>query len=101
MGCPGLHLSSPSAVEYVRRYQMRAVLEIPFPPRPPERAGSRLEPPFVAVEPRWEYLQIVREAPELLSEQELNALGEERWELTGVAPAGGRVHFYFKRERHS
>jgi hypothetical protein len=79
---------------------MTAVLEIPFPPGSPERAGSRLEPPFVRVEPRWEYREIVREAAELLSERELNALGEERWELTGVAPAGSRVHFYFKRERH-
>jgi hypothetical protein len=78
---------------------MTAILEIPFPPRPPERAGGRLEPPFVPVEPRWEYREIVREASELLSERELNALGEERWELTGVAPAGSCVHFYFKRER--
>jgi hypothetical protein len=79
---------------------MTAVLEIPFLPRPPERAGSRLEPPFVPVEPRWEYREIVREASELLSERELNALGEERWELIGVAPEGTRVHFYLKRERH-
>ena len=79
---------------------MTAVLEIPFLPRPPERAGSRLEPPFVPVEPRWEYREIVREASELLSERELNALGEERWELIGVTPGGSRVHFYFKRERH-
>jgi hypothetical protein len=85
----------------VRRDQMTAVLEIPFPPGPHERAVSRLEPPFVSVEPRWEYRDIVREASEVLSERELNALGEERWELAGVAPAGSRVHFYFKRERHS
>ena len=80
---------------------MTAILEIPFPPRPPERADSRLEPPFVPVEPRWEYREIVREASELMSERELNALGQERWELTGVASTGSRVHFYFKRERHS
>jgi hypothetical protein len=55
----------------------------------------------VPVEPRWEYRVIVREASEVLSERELNALGEERWELTGVAPAGSHVHFYFKREGHS
>jgi hypothetical protein len=79
---------------------MTTVLEIPFPPGPAERAGSRLEPPFVPVEPRWEYREIVREESELLSERELNALGEERWELMGVASAGSRVHFYFKRERH-
>jgi hypothetical protein len=64
-------------------------------------AGSRLEPPFVPFEPRWEYREIVRETSELLFERELNELGQDRWELTGVAPAGSRVHFYFKRERHS
>jgi hypothetical protein len=79
---------------------MMTTLEIPFPPGSPASVGRRLEPPFVLVEPRWEYREIVREASELLSETELDALGEQRWELTGVAPAGSRVHFYFKRERH-
>jgi hypothetical protein len=78
-----------------------STLEIPFPPSPPASVGRRLELPFVPVEPRWEYREIVREASELLSERELDALGEERWELVGVAAAGSRVHFYFKRERHS
>lgn len=61
-----------------------------------------MEPPFVPVEPRWEYQEVVREVgTDLLSEAELNALGAERWELTGIVPVGGRVHFYFKRERRS
>jgi len=34
-----------------------------------------------------------------MSEDELNALGAERWELVGIVPAGGEVRFYFKRER--
>jgi hypothetical protein len=78
---------------------MTATFEIPFPPRHHPAPGTRLEPPMVRIEPRWEYREIVREASELLSEAELNALGNERWELAGIAPAGGRVHFYFKRER--
>jgi hypothetical protein len=79
---------------------MTARLEIPFPPGHREAYSPRLEPPLVPVDPRWEYRELVREAPGLLSEAELNALGAEGWELTGVAPAGPSVHFYFKRERH-
>jgi len=78
---------------------MTVTLEIPFPPGHRERYAGRLEPPFVPVEPRWEYRELVREAPDLVSEAELNALGGEGWELTGVASAGRYVHFYLKRER--
>jgi hypothetical protein len=81
---------------------MSAKFEIPFPPlRPPEPA-ARMAPPFVPVEPRWEYKTIVRKAgEELPSEPELNGLGAEHWELAGVASAGAEVTFYFKRERRS
>jgi hypothetical protein len=79
---------------------MSTTLEIPFlPPRPPS-PESRPDPPLVLVQPRWEYREIVRDAGgELLSEAELDALGAAHWELAGIAPAGTRVHFYFKRER--
>lgn len=76
---------------------MTAVLETPFPPQP--QRDFRLETPMVRVEPRWEYREVVREAEALLSEADLDALGAEHWELAGVAPVGGKVHFYFKRER--
>jgi hypothetical protein len=78
---------------------MTVTHEIPFPPHHPPADSSRLEPPLVPIAPRWEYREIVRESPDLLSEAELNALGDAGWELAGVAPAGGRIHFYFKRER--
>jgi hypothetical protein len=78
---------------------MTATLEIPFPPHHRPETGGRIEPPLVSVEPRWEYREVVRQAADLLSEVELNRLGDERWELAGVAPAGNRVHFYFKRAR--
>ena len=75
-------------------------LEVPIPPGWPISRESRIDPPFVAVEPRWEYKEVVREVAEgLPSEAELNALGTDRWELAGTVPAGARVHFYFKRER--
>ena len=78
---------------------MTATLEIPFPPHHLPEGGGRIEPPLVTVEPRWEYREVIREAADLLSEGELNALGDERWELAGVAQAGDRVHFYLKRAR--
>ena len=75
--------------------------EIPFRPGWPAPRETHIEPPFVALEPRWEYKEVVRDiATALLSEAELNTLGAERWELTGVVAVGAQVHFYFKRERY-
>jgi hypothetical protein len=79
---------------------MVRTFEIPFPPSPQSSAGSRLEPPFVSVEPRWEYREVICDGPALLGEVELNRMGEEGWELVGIAPVDTQVHFYFKRERH-
>lgn len=74
-------------------------LEVPIRPGWPAPLESRIDPPFVAVELRWEYKEVVREVTGgLLSEAELNALGAERWELAGIVPAGTQVRFYFKRE---
>jgi hypothetical protein len=81
---------------------MTTRFEIPFPPLRPPEPGPRMEPPFVPVDPRWEYKTVVRKGgEELLSESELNALGAEHWELAGVASTGAQVTFYFKRERRS
>jgi hypothetical protein len=82
---------------------MPTTIEIPFPPPPAPRTGTPLEPPSVWVEPHWEYRDIVRQLTDEppLSEAELNALGQEHWELTGVVPMGGVVHYYFKRVANS
>jgi hypothetical protein len=76
-------------------------VEVPFPPRPSEPRDTRIAPPWVPIEPRWEYKELTRdlatEAPP--NEAELNALGMEHWELAGVVQEGQQVHFYFKRER--
>jgi hypothetical protein len=79
---------------------MTARIEVPFPPRPAEPRGGHVQPPWVPVEPRWEYKEVVRdlESERLPTEAELNQLGAEHWELAGVAREGRRVHFYFKRE---
>jgi len=56
---------------------------------------------YVYEDQGWEYKCVARaigaETP--LSEQELNALGGEGWELVGVASLPNEVLFYLKRSR--
>jgi hypothetical protein len=82
---------------------MSARVEIPFPPRPEHPHPGRVDPPWVAFEPRWEYKELIRdlrsEGPP--SEADLDTLGRDHWELAGVLREGSRAHFYFKRERTS
>ncbi len=69
---------------------------------PPFKSKQPTHPPMVYIERqwKWEYKQIVRnlkkESP--LDETELNALGEEGWELSGVAQQPPVAYFYFKRQ---
>lgn len=70
-----------------------------IPPRDPGTEPVR--PPMIYVEKmaKWEYRQIVRdlekESPP--DEAELNKLGEEGWEMSGVAQQAALAYFYFKR----
>ena len=70
-----------------------------IPPREPQQNPVR--PPMVYVEKqtKWEYKQIVRnlESEQPLDETELNSLGEEGWELSGIAQQPPVAYFYFKR----
>ncbi len=67
----------------------------PYEPKKPVRA------PMVYVEKKlkWEYKQLTRnlkkEKP--LSEGELDELGAEGWEMSGVAQHPPTIYFYFKR----
>jgi hypothetical protein len=81
---------------------MSARIEVPFPPQPSEVRSGHIQPPWVPIDPVWEYKEVIRdlESEGLPSQDELNALGTEHWELAGVANEGRRVHFYFKRERN-
>ena len=49
---------------------------------------------------KWEYKQIIRdlETEKLLDEAEMNAIGEEGWELTGIAQQSPRTYYYLKRQ---
>jgi hypothetical protein len=52
----------------------------------------------VPVAPVWEYKHLARpHGQPPLDEPELNALGEEGWELVGVVADASMTHFYFKR----
>ena len=69
---------------------------------PPHEPGHQfVRPPMIYIEKqtRWEYKQITRnlekEGP--LDETELNKLGEQGWEMSGVAQQASLAYFYFKR----
>ena len=71
-----------------------------IPPREPG-SGDPIRPPMVYVEKplKWEYRQVVRnlESEKPLDESELNTLGEDGWELAGVAQHPPFAYYYFKR----
>lgn len=75
----------------------------PFPPIPQPQTPQQphVQPPTVFVYERqqWEYRVLLTKAADepSLSEEELNALGREGWELVSVLPAQATVRFVFKR----
>lgn len=75
----------------------------PQPPQPLQPQPRQPQPPMIYVyeAQKWEYKIVVRKTADekLLSEDELNALGGEGWELVGAATVADHVQFYFKRGR--
>ena len=74
-----------------------------IPPREPDRSErDPIRPPMIYIEKqlKWEYKQIVRnlESEKPLDETELNILGDDGWELTGIVQLLPLTHFYFKRQ---
>lgn len=71
-----------------------------IPPREPKQPDP-VRPPMIYVqEPvKWEYKQIVRdlEKENPPDEAELNALGADGWEMSGVAQKLPLTYYYFKR----
>lgn len=70
----------------------------PFEPKQSEPVRPSMV--YVKKALKWGYKQIVRnlESEQPLTEAELNALGEEGWELSGVAQKPPLTYFYFKRQ---
>ena len=67
-------------------------------PQPPRPQVPQIHAPMVYVyeKQRWEYRLIIQSS---MSEEELNALGAEGWELAGVVASPEKTQFYFKRAR--
>lgn len=66
-----------------------------------QASSGLIQPPIVYVDEEviWEYKQLIRNlakenAP---TEEELNKLGADGWELAGVFSDSPFVYFYFKR----
>jgi hypothetical protein len=70
----------------------------PHEPKNPEPVRSHMV--YVERPLKWEYKQIARnlEQEKLLDEAELNALGEDGWELSGIAQHPPMTYYYFKRQ---
>jgi hypothetical protein len=77
---------------------MNPVIIPPFDPKQSEPVRPSMV--YVKKALKWEYKQIVRnlESERPLDEAELNALGEQDWELSGVAQQPPLTYFYFKRQ---
>ena len=76
------------------------MVQMNIPAYDPKRPES-IRPPMVYIKEatKWEYKQIVRnlEKESPLEEAELNALGSDGWELSGVAQQPPLTYYYFKR----
>ena len=73
-----------------------------LPQVPPiQEQRPHVQPPtvFVYEKQRWEHKVISKDAGAdvLGTQDELNALGQEGWELVGVVSTSGGLQFYLKR----
>ena len=72
-----------------------------IPPREPQ-APEPVRPPMIYVDKKltWEYKQILRnlESEKPLDEKELNELGEDGWEMIGIAQHHPLTYYYLKRQ---
>jgi Domain of unknown function (DUF4177) len=76
----------------------------PFPHVPqPQEPRPQLQPStvFVYEKEGWEYKVLSKNTTDDpgLTEDELNALGKNGWELVGIIPLPSTVQFYLKRTR--
>ena len=69
----------------------------PEEPMQPEQAHPSMV--YVKEKLKWEYKQIARDLKKesLPSNDELNKLGADGWEMTGIAQNPPLIYYYFKR----
>lgn len=77
---------------------MNRMLIPPSEPKPPESVRAPMV--YVKKPLQWEYKQIARDLnkEKPLDEAELNALGEDGWELSGIAQQSPMTYYYLKRQ---
>jgi hypothetical protein len=68
-------------------------------PTDPQRPPAQQPTVFVYERQGWEYRVISKEVERPLTQDELNALGKDGWELVGLVPLLNTVQFYLKRIR--
>jgi hypothetical protein len=71
-----------------------------IPPYEPKQSQPVRTPTiYIKQSEKWEYKQVIRnlENENPPSEGELNALGADGWEMSGVAQQSSLAYFYFKR----
>lgn len=66
-------------------------------PLPDREEGVPTPLVYIHENPPWEYKILPRSLDELPDSIELNALGVDGWELTGVVNTGAQIIYYFKR----
>ena len=55
---------------------------------------------YVYEQPKWEYRTLLKSSDDApLTEQDLNAMGADGWELVGVVRLSRNVQLFFKRAR--
>ena len=86
----------------MKRNGMNSASRFPEPPQPPQPSPNpQVNPPMIYVKESqtWKYKQIVRDltTEKALTEDELNKLGAEGWELAGTLMQNTVAYFYFKR----
>ena len=84
----------------------RNISEFPKHPLPqipaPQRAHPHAPTVFVYEKQEWEYRIITKniDVDALQTEQDLNPLGKDGWELVGITTIASIMQFYLKRIRN-
>lgn len=68
-------------------------------PTGPQRPQAQQPTVFVYERQGWEYRVVSKEVDQPLTQDELNALGKDGWQLVGIVPVLNTVQFYLKRIR--
>lgn len=71
----------------------------PSPLQPqPRRSPAQSQMVYVYEQPKWEYKTLLKRSDDApLTEQDLNSIGTDGWELVGVGSLSHQLQLFFKR----